>query len=424
MAGMVPALRASKTGLPLAEGSRGATRGPRIGRLMNRLVVAEIALSLVLMIGAGLLVRSFDWLLDNGLGFQPEGRLAAQVWAYDDAHQVQLDFFQRGIEEISAVPGVEIVGLTTDLPLADDQSLLSRGATVRFTIDGRAARIPGDERVAGLAAIDGAYAGAMGIALRDGRNFSTLDHSKSPAVMMVNEAFVRRHLFDRDAVGQRITLQWGTSVSREIVGVLADVRRQGFASEPRPEVYVPLSQEPSNGLTFVVKTSADPATLTRAVQQALWAADPRQATWAIRPMTDLLWDWMRQRRFNTTLLVAFASLALFLAGIGVYGLMSFSVEQRTNELGIRRALGGQAQDILAMVLRRTLTLALAGAGLGLMGSVALTRLLQGMLVDIQPFDPLTFGAVSVFVISVALLAAFFPALRATRIDPMVALRTE
>ncbi len=202
------------------------------------------------------------------------------------------------------------------------------------------------------------------------------------------------------------------------------MRRQGFESEPQPEVYVALSQEPSNGLTFIVKTATDPATLTTTVQEAMWTADPRQATWAIRPMTDLLQDWIRQRRFNMALLVAFAALALSLAVVGVYGLMSFSVEQRVHELGIRRALGGQTQDILGMVLRRGLTLALAGAALGLVGSAALTRLLQGMLFDIDPFDPLTFVALSVFVVTVAMLAAYLPAKRATRVDPMVALRTE
>ncbi len=419
IASIAPALRASRSDLHVAltDSSRGSTRGPRASRLRDRLVVAEIALALVLTIGAGLLVRSFDRLMDNELGFDPGSRLAVQVWAYDDNHQSQLDFFQRAVEEIGAVPGVEAVGLTTDLPLADDQSILSRGRTVPFTIDDRAVLIQGDQPLTGLAAVDGAYARAMGISLSAGRNFSTQDHSESPPVAMVNEAFVRRHFPDQDPVGQRITLQWRAELSREIVGVLADVRRQGFESESQPEVYVALSQEPSNGLTFIVKTATDPATLTTTVQEAMWTADPRQATWAIRPMTDLLQDWIRQRRFNMALLVAFAALALSLAVVGVYGLMSFSVEQRVHELGIRRALGGQTQDILGMVLRRGLTLALAGAALGLVGSAALTRLLQGMLFDIDPFDPLTFVALSVFVVTVAMLAAYLPAKRATRVEP-------
>jgi putative ABC transport system permease protein len=423
---LAPALRASTVDMhaALTEGSRGATRGTRATRLRDRLVVAEIALALMLTIGAGLLVRSLDRLLDRDLGFDPEGRLAVQVWAYDDNHISQLSFFERCVGEILAVPGVESVGLTTDLPLADDQSVLSRERMIPFTVDRRAAPLQGSEPVARLTAIDGAYAAAMGIPLVAGRHFSTQDHAEAPPVAMVNEAFVRRHLPDREPVGQRITLQWRGEVSREIVGVLADVRRQGFESEPQPEVYVPLSQEPSNGLTFVVKTARDPATLILPVQEAMWAVDASQAIWATRPMTHLLRGWLRHRRFNTTLLVAFAGLALSLAAIGVYALLSFSVEERVKELGIRRALGGQTQDILATVLRHGLALALAGAALGLMGSIAMTRLLRGMVFDIHPLDPLTFVALSVFVIGVAALAALVPARRATQVDPLTALRME
>lgn len=428
LAGIVPALRASRMGVrsPLSEGSRGNTRGPGTGRLRDHLVVAEIALALVLTIGAGLLIQSFDRLLDHELGFEPANRLAVQVFAYDAKDQPDLDFIQRGSEAIAAVPGVEAVGITTALPLADNQSVWSMGGEVRFTIADRVAPIAGSEPVARLSAIDGAYAGAMGIALKAGRGFTTADHPRSVPVVMVNEAFVRRHFSDRNPVGRRVTLlRRGAPESREIVGVLADVRPQGFESEPGPEAYVPLGQSlTTGGVTFVVKTAIDPASLARTIQEALWTTDPNQAIWASRPMTDLMWDWIRQRRFNTALILVFAALALSLAAIGVYGLVSFSVEQRVNELGIRRALGGQTQDILRMILRSALRLALAGAGLGLLGSVALTRLLQKMLVGIDPFDPLTFATLSVFVIAVALLAAFVPALRASRIDPMVALRTE
>lgn len=426
VAGIAPAWRASKTGLlvRLSEGRRGNTGAVGTTTLRDRLVVAEIALAVVLAIGAGLLVRSFDRVLDNELGFDVEGRLAVQVWAYDDDHQAQLEFFQRSIDELGVVPGVQAVGLTTDLPLADDQSILARDRTIRFKMDDRIAPVRGDEPVAGLAAIDGGYAQAMGIALSSGRNFSTQDHSESPSVAMVNEAFVRRHFADRDPLGERITLLWRSESSREIVGVLADVRRQGFESEPRPEVYVALSQEPSNGLTFVVRAASDTVGLASAVQQALWAADPSQATWASRPLSELASDWLRQRRFNMALLVAFAGLALSLAAVGVYGLMSFAVEQRVSELAIRRALGGQTRSILWMVLRRGLMLALRGTALGLVGALALTRLLQGMLFGIEPFDPLTFVALSGFVVVVAMVAALLPSLRATQVEPMVALRME
>lgn len=427
MAGLAPALRASRMGVPaaLSGGSRGTTRGPGTSRLRDRLVIAEIALALVLTIGAGLLIQSLGRLLDNELGFDPENRLAVQVFAYDVNDQPNLNFVQRSLEAIAEMPGVKAVGITTALPLADNQSIWSMGGEARFTIDETAATIPGGEHVARLSTIDGAYASAMGITLNAGRTFTTQDHARSVPVALVNEAFVRRHFPDRDPVGRRITLRRGASSSREIVGVLADVRPRGFESEPVPEIYVPLLQSlPTGGVTFVLKTTADLANLTAAVQEAIWKVDPNQAIWASRSMTDLVGDWIRQRQFNTVLLMVFAALALSLAAIGVYGLVSFSVEQRVNEVGIRRALGGQTPDILGMVLRRALTLALAGAGLGLIGSMALTRLLQGMLFDIDPFDPLTFAAISVLVIAVAMLAALVPALRATRIDPMVALKIE
>ena len=425
-AGVAPAVRASRTDvhLALSEGSRGSTRGPRASRLRDRLVVAEIAIALMLSIGAGLLVRSFDRLLDNELGFDPHRRLAVQVFAHDDEHRPDLDFFRRSVEEIGALPGVEMVGLTTSLPLADDQSFWTRVATVGLTFDDRAAPIIGQEPTTRVIATDGNYAAALGIALRAGRTFSTRDRSSSPPVAMVNEAFVRRHSADRHPVGRRLTLHRSDSLSREIVGVLADVRPEGFESEARAEVYLPISQSPSGSLTFVIETHGPPAPIIAAVREAIWTVKPSQAIWAARPMTDLLSDWVRQRRFNTALLLVFAGLALCLAAIGVYGLMSTSVEQRIGELGVRRALGGQTRDILGMILRRGLALALTGTAVGLVGSVALSRLLRSMLFGIEPLDFPTFGVLSAVVVGVALLAALLPAHRATRIDPMVALRSE
>ena len=266
----------------------------------------------------------------------------------------------------------------------------------------------------------------MGIAVKAGRTFAAQDHPRSVPVAMVNEAFVQRYFPDRDPVGQRITIRRrGVATSREVVGVLAGVRAQGLESASGPEIYVPAFQTlTTGGVTFVVKTGVEPSRVVNAVQEALWTVDPNQAIWAARTMTDLLADWIRARQFNTALLLAFATLALALAAIGVYGLMSFSVEQRVNELGVRRALGGQTSDILSIVLRRALTLALAGVGLGLIGAVIVTRLLQGMLFGIDPLDPLTFVVLSVLVIGVAMAAALVPALRAARIDPIVALRSE
>ena len=273
-----------------------------------------------------------------------------------------------------------------------------------------------------MASIDGAYPEAMGIALESGRAFSASDHRDALPVAMVNQAFARRYLPGRQVIGQRVVLEQGPG--REIVGVLGDVRRRGFASEPRPEIYLPISQVPSAGLTFVILGRTRPASLLPAVREALRAADPRQAVWAARPITDLLSDGLRERRFHTGLLLAFAVLALGLSAVGVYGLMAFSVEQRIGELGIRRALGGQARDILGLVLYRGWILAASGVGIGLLGSAALAQLLRGMLFGVSPFDLPTFLALAVFVVLVTLLASLIPARRAVRVDPVSVLRTD
>lgn len=424
--GIIPALSASKTDLQLAlsEGARGATQGRGTNRLRNQLVVGEIAMALVLSIGAGLLVRSFDRLMANELGFEPEGRLAMQLFAYDEEGQLRTNFVDRSMEEILALPGVEGVAVTTDLPTADDQSISSIEITVPFTVDALPAPPAGQEPMVSVSSISDQYPDVMEIGVTRGRGFSGQDHAESAPVVMINEALARRHFLDRDPVGERITIRFGQVTSREIVGVLADVRPQGYESEPRPEAYYPLSQAPSGSLTYVVETGVDPAQLMLPVQQAVWAVTPDQAVWATRTLPDLLRDWMKQRTFNTVLLLAFAVLALSLAAIGVYGLMSFTVEQRVSELGIRRAMGAVPGDIFRVVLRRGAILAGLGVALGLVGSVALSTVLRGILFSVGPFDPITFVGISGGVMAIALVAAFLPARKASRVDPVVALKAE
>lgn len=426
IAGVAPALRAGHVDLQkaLGQGARGNSDGRGARLLRDRLVVVEIALALILSIAAGLCVRSLDRMLDNELGFDPTDRFVAQVWAYDDNHQGQLDFFDRGVRAIRSIPGVVSVGLTTSLPLADDHSILARSRLAPFRIEGDEAPSDGLEPLSSFSVIDDGYAAAMGLGLRAGRGFSNEDNADARPVAIVNETFVRRHFPDGVAVGRHITLRFRDERVREIVGVFADVRRHGFASEPEAQIFLALSQEPSNGLTFVVKTDSSVAGLGVAVQDAIWDVDPTQAIWASRPMTDLLWRSMRQRRFATALLVSFAVVAIFLAAVGVYGLMSFSVAQRVGELGVRRALGGRRSDILRMVLTWGLELTLSGCALGLVGAVALTRLLQGFLYGVEPLDAATFALLSLLVVAVSSLAALVPALRATRVDPMIAMRTD
>lgn len=426
VAGVLPALRAAGAGPrgALAGGSRRTSAGLSSGSVRDRLVVAEIALALLLTVGAGLLIKSFDRLLDQTLGFDPENRLAVQVFSFDSDHNPSLDFFPRGQEALRSLPGVERVGLTSGLPLADDESILARSVAVPMEVEGGMRGPSADPSLAHLSTIDGEYPAAMGIGVRDGRTFDSRDQAETTRVAMVNETFARRYVPDGDPVGRRIQLSWRDAGTVQIVGVLADVRPRGYDSPTRPELFVARSQFPSNGLTFVLHTTVDPATLTRAVQETLWAVDPDQAVWASRTMSDLLGGWVRQRRFNTALLIAFSVLALSLAAIGVYGLMSFSVAQRMSELGIRRALGGDTGHILGMVLGRASRLALAGVGLGLIGSLAFAWLMRGMVFGIEPFDPATFLVVALSVAFVALAAAWVPARRATMVDPMVVLRRE
>jgi putative ABC transport system permease protein len=420
--GIAPALAAARTDpqIALSDGARGTTGGRRTHRLRNQLVVGEIALALVLAIGAGLLVRSFDALLSSELGFDPQGRLAVQVFAYGEEGP-DVDFLQVSLEQIRAVPGVAAVGVTTDLPSADDRSVSSIEINVPFTVDDRATPSVGEEPVVAISSISPEYPEVMGIPLTRGRTFSVLDHQESAPVVMINEALARRHFPDQDPVGEKLTIRFSPVVSREIVGVLADVRPRGHESEPRPEAYFPLAQMPSGSLTFVVRSRVDPATLILSVQEAIWSVDPEQAVWAARTLPDLLWDWVKQRSFNTALLTAFAGLALALAAVGVYALMSFTVEQRMNELGIRRAMGAGSGSILRAVLGRGAVLTLLGVGLGLAGSVALSLFLRGMLYSVGPFDLPTFAGLAAAVTLVALVSASLPARRATRVDPSVAL---
>ena len=425
-AGLFPALKASGTDLngALSEGGRGNEQGRRGGRLRDRLVVGEIALALILSIGAGLLFKSFDRLLSKELGMEPDGRLAMQLFAYDNEGNMKADLLRESMEQIRALPGVEAVAVSSNIPLADDQSIASIEINVPFRVDDADPPPEGQEPTANVASITPGYPEAMGIELVAGREFSAEDHAEAPATILINEALARRHFGDRSPLGRSLSVSYSGWTSRRIVGVIADVRAQGFESEPVPEIYMPLEQVPTGSLTYVIKAAGDPAALAPMVQRAVWDIDPTQSIWATRTVPDLLSDWVRERRFNLALMGAFSGLAVLLAAIGVYGLMSFSVEQRVGELGLRRALGGNSGDLLRMVLGRGAALAAMGIGIGLVGAIAATRLLRGMLYEVGPFDPGTFVALSLTVLVVAVLAAYLPARRATRVDPMVALRSE
>ncbi|GMV06418.1 MAG: hypothetical protein AMXMBFR53_26940 [Gemmatimonadota bacterium] len=428
LAGVAPSLRLSRPDLAEAftEGGRGTLGGRRGTALRSRLVVAEIAGALVLLIGAGLLVKSFGVLLDKELGFDPEDRLVVQVFAYDyESPADQAAFVDEAIRQMEAVPGVTAVALTTNVPGANDASVASIELEIPYMVLDRAAPPDGQEPVAALSMVSPDLFQVLDIPVVAGRAFRRSDDGEAPRVVIVNEALVRRQFPDEDPLGERIVVRYGRNPQpAEIVGVVADVRPLGHESEPRPETYLPLAQMGSGSLTFVVKTAGNATALSAPVTEAIWKANPAQAVWGSATLEGLLSEWLKQRRFNLVLLSSFAAVALLLAAVGIYGLISFSVEQRVGELGVRRALGGRSGDILAMVLREGAALALAGIVLGLAGAALLTRFLQGMLFGVEPTDPRTFAGLAVAVLGVAALAALLPAVRAVRVDPAVALRSD
>jgi predicted permease len=437
LSALAPSLRLSRPDLAdaLNDASRGSTGGPRGHRLRGRLVVTEVAAAVVLLVGAGLLLRSFATLLDEDLGFEPADRLALQVFAYDYATPADRDaFVERAAAAMEALPGVRRVALTSDLPGANDGTIARLDIVVPFTVAGRPAPPEGQEPIAGITQVSPGFFETMGIDLVRGRPFASSDDASAAPVVLVNETLARRHFADRNPLGEALQLGSGTTVAgpeprtpraREIVGVVADVRPSGHEVPPRPEVYLPLTQVSSGSLTFVLHTDEGAAAETApAAMEAIWASNPAQSIWGAATVEAILADRLRERRFNVLLLSAFAALALVLASVGIYGLISFSVERRLGELGIRRALGGRPAAIVGLVLREGLVLAGAGVLLGLAAAFGLTRFLQGMLFGIEPTDPLTFAVLGAGVLLVALLASLAPALRAVRVDPVVVLRSD
>ena len=422
--GLAPAIQFSSPRLQqfLKEGGRTSTAG--FGRrLRHALVASEIALALMLLVGAGLLVRSFVRLLQVDPGFTPDNVLSLQVFIWDkyQTPQQRTAFFEEAYARLLSLPGVQAVGAVTALPFNNEDTI---DVDTTFTIDGRAAE-PGEQLTAytTVASID--YFKVMGIHLKRGRFFNEYDRPGSPLVVLINEAMARRFFADEDPVGKKITVgSFGRPMSREIVGVVADVRHTGLDSNPRPEFFVPHLQNPFGGMAIVVRTSSDPETLLPAAKDQIRAINKDQPFYSVYTMDALVSRSLGERRFNLLLLCAFAAIALVLAGVGIYGLISFSISQRTHEIGVRMALGARTRDITKMILGEGLALALIGVTVGVVGALGLTRLLKGLLFGVTPTDPITFAAITVLIVALALVASYLPARRATRVDPMVALRYE
>ncbi|HKY32487.1 MAG TPA: ABC transporter permease [Candidatus Polarisedimenticolia bacterium] len=426
--GVLPALVANRAHLQgiLALGGRGATGGRRIAGMQSALVVVQLGLSLVLLIGAGLLVRSFVLVLGEQRGFLTDGvvSVTVQTWGYYTKGPDRVRFVREVIERLSRQPGIQSAGMASSVPLME-----TIGAErAPLTIEGAP---PADSppMVQFTVATPGLF-GALGIPLRRGRLLDDRDGADSPSVVLVNEAFARHHFPGEEVLGKRLVLGGSLEsrlqepASREIVGVVGDVRRHGLHEAARPGVYLPHAQSPTGANAFIVRGSLDPGHLLRRIKQVIWGIHPAIPIHRETTMADLVGVSVRERRFLLALLSGFAAAALGLAAAGLFGLMSYVTGERTREFGIRMTLGAPPRQVSSLVLKRAIGLAAAGIGLGLAGAAGLTRILAGFLYGVTSMDPATFAAGAATLLAVTVLATWWPARRAARIDLVETLRQE
>ena len=423
--GLVPALHLSKTQLTesLKEG-RGAGAGARKNRVRGVLVVAELAIAVVLLVGAGLLIQSLWRLQHVNPGLQPENILTFNLSLPDVRYpsEKQVRFYRDLMVRMRSLPGVQSASAVMPLPLSGDRFSIS------FQIEGRPVA-PKDEPSADLFIAETNYFRTMGIPIIKGRDFEDRDQHTSTPVIIITEQFARQYFPGENPVGKRIhpgisTWDNEDSTMREIIGVAGDVRNRALNTEPKPAYYMPQSQLPFTQLIAVVKSTNDPRALTGSLTREVRAMDPELPVFSVKTMEEYISSSVAAPRFNTTLLSIFAAVALVLTIIGLYGVMSYSVAQRTNEIGIRMALGAQTRDVLGLIVKDGMKLVLLGLVLGISGALGLTRLLSTLLFGVTTRDPVTFVAIAALLSFVAILACYIPAWRATRVDPLEALRCE
>jgi putative ABC transport system permease protein len=389
-------------------------------------MIAELALALVLLVGAGLMIKSFLRLLAVPKGFNPEGvltlALTPSLAKYPQESPRRLAYFEESLARVQALPGVQSVSLTTFPPLGGPQIRMF------LEIEGRPPFEPGNEPIVETNHISPDYFQTMGIQLRAGRAFTTEDRAGTPKVVAINETLARRFFTNENPIGKRLLMG---QTPQTIVGVAPDVYDLGLDQEVHPEVYFPYMQMPNFELMkLAVRVAsskhrpADPLSLAASIRNQLSAIEPNEPVNQIVTMDESLSDSVAGRRFQMFLLGVFAAVALIIATVGIYGVISYAVSLRTHEIGIRMALGAQASDVLRMVIWRGMSLALMGVTVGLAAALALTRVMKNLLFEVSATDPATFALIALLLVGVALIASYIPARRATKVDPLLAIRHE
>lgn len=419
--GFLPAFQITRASIrDTINESSGSTGSPTSMRLLSGLVVLEVAVALVLLIGAGLMTRSFAELMRVDPGFSPDRLLAAQIHLPQTRYRAAPDrirFFEQLVERVRALPGALATGAVTALPMHP----VGIDFALAFTVEGEAPHASGEEPQADIRAATPGYFETMKIPLLRGRLFDERDRQEAPAVMVVNETLARRYLAGRDPIDRTIRTPHGAA---RVVGIVADTRHYGLDSEPRPEIFLPFLQNAFTGMALVVRTATDPARYGDAIRREVLAVDSAQPIFDLRTMDTVLSRSVFVPRLSMLLLAAFAGSALLMAIVGIYGVISYSVSQRTREFGLRMALGAQSSDTILLIVSKSMALVAAGLLIGLGGAAGVTRVLSGMLHGVSPVDPFVFSAVSIVLAGTALVACLLPARRAATLDPIDALRVE
>jgi putative ABC transport system permease protein len=423
--GLFPAFQSARgeTQEVLKEGSQSSTAGRGRLRLRRVLVAAEVALSLLLLVGAGLLIKSFMRLQNVDSGFDPRGVLTMRIVVpsarYPQPDQVRA-FYREVLRRVSALPGVTKVGANNGVPLSGS------GGSGTTTVDNPAFADDRGMPEADWRIVTPGYFEAIGMTLIRGRAFDERDTESGQPVAIIDETMANTFWPNEEPIGKRIKRGGRPSTSpwQTIVGVVRHVRYRTLEEPSRVQLYIPHAQLPTNAMSLAIKTGLDPQALSQSVQREVIAIDPEQPVWAIRTMDELMATSVMRRRLIMTLLTLFAGIALLLAAVGIYGVISYWVTQRSHEIGIRVAIGANRLDVLKMVLRQSMSVVLLGVAIGLVAAASLTRLMATLLFDVSPRDVATFGGYSAVLILVGLLASYLPARRATRIDPVTMLRQQ